>query len=92
MNLTKMYTKYSIYYQLYVREPIFDYFLSSANRIYFVANSDGEFTPDDGIREEYERRADEPKAGKSIKIEFKLCHEFCKPVKKLELLFINNIV
>ena len=80
-DLTKTYQRYSLYYQLYVREPIYDYYIKSANTIKYIMNNDGTFTPDDSIKEEYENRAKYPKAGKSIKVEFKLCHEFCEECK-----------
>ena len=75
--LLKNFSRYSIYYQLYVREPIYDNYITSAHKKYFITNG-ADFTPDNSIKDTYEERAKTPKAGKALKIEFKLCHDYCE--------------
>ena len=81
-ELIKTFRNYSIYYQLYVKEPDFDHYLSNAQtNVIFENNHDINY--DDDMKNEYEQRRGEALPGRTIKVEFKLCFEYCETCKIL---------
>ena len=83
--LIKTSRNYSIYYQLYVKEPDFDHFKSnSIDTFLFEGENGNNIDPiSDDVKDEYASRIHEPLPGRTIKVDFKLCFEYCETCKKL---------
>ena len=86
-DLIKTSRNYSIYYQLYVKEPDFEHFIAnSQSSILFQGESGTEISSiinDEDVKTEYASRIHEPLPGRTIKVDFKLCFEYCETCKKL---------
>ena len=100
-NLIKTSRNYTIYYQLYVKEPDFQHFLGNAlSTLAFtgvqnsgatlaftgVQNSGGSdinINNDNDMKKEYNSRVADPLPGRTIKVDFKLCFEYCETCKIL---------
>ena len=81
-ELIKTSRNYSIYFQLYVKQPDFNHYLANAQaNVIFDAN--GDTNSDDNMKNEYEERRGEPLPGRTIKVDFKLCFEYCETCKIL---------
>ena len=83
-DVIKTSQNYSIYYQLYVKEPDFENFLNNARSyLIFQGESGADISYDDEMKTEYASRIHEPLPGRTIKVDFKLCFEYCETCKIL---------
>ena len=81
--LLKTNKNYSLYYQLYVKEPDFDHFLANAQQYLIFDNNGGEISADDAMKTEYSNRIGNHLPGKTIKVDFELCFKYCETCKAL---------
>ena len=88
-DLMKTYKNYSIYYQLYVKEPNYTHYIGSSHLTKCLTKDTAECDVN-SIKEEYENRDKPALEGKSIKMEFKLCHEYCETCQILGISIHNQ--
>ena len=65
-----------------MKEPDFEHYLSNA-RQYIIFEDIHDINYDDDMKNEYEQRRGEALPGRTIKVEFKLCFEYCETCKIL---------
>ena len=84
-DVIKTSRNYSLYYQLYVKEPDFDDFINNAMHAYIFEGAFGveNQTYDTSLKTEYAKRIGDPLPGRTIKVDFKLCFEYCETCKIL---------
>ena len=84
-DVIKTSRNYSIYYQLYVKEPNFTHFIAnSIDSFLFSGENGANIDPiGDDVKTEYANRIGDPLPGRTIKVDFKLCFEYCETCKIL---------
>ena len=68
-----------------VKEPDFDHFIGNSQESFLFAGENGDNINQisDDVKTEYASRIHEPLPGRTIKVDFKLCFEYCETCKIL---------
>ena len=77
-NLLKTHKNYSLYYQLYVKEPDYQDYISNAHDTKCLPKVSDQYCNLESIKTEYESRAKPALPGRSIRVDFELCHQYCE--------------